>query len=395
VEPNRKIRVLECIRQGQVGGGESHLLSLIENLDRSIFVPVVLSFTDGPMVETLRKANVECHVIYTERPFDVTTWRTVKKFIRSKHIDIIHAHGTRANSNVIWAARSLNIPVVYTVHGWSFHDDQNPLVRGLRILGEKYLTSKSSVNISVSRSNRDSGKTVLKRFKSIVINNGINLTKFSPGNVYKDIRKEFGISENAFLVLFVARLTLQKQPLLLIEAFNDIVKRKPDLHLLVVGDGELRDEARHLADTLNLSDKITFRPFRSDIPDILAAGDIFVLPSLWEGLPIGLLEAMAMGKAIIASDVDGTNEVITHNKNGLLIEAGKSQALSAAMERLISEKKLWLSLQKNARNTVTEMYNAAFMTRQTEDVYVNIFENNNQSLKPTRWNLKESQMSKD
>jgi glycosyltransferase involved in cell wall biosynthesis len=392
VERNSKIRVLECIRQGQVGGGESHLLSLIENLDRSKFVPVVLSFTDGPMVDTLRKASVECHVIYTERPFDITAWRTVKKFIRSKNIDIIHAHGTRANSNVIWAARSLNIPVVYTVHGWSFHDDQNPLVRGLRILGEKYLTSKSNVNISVSRSNRDSGKTVLKGFKSIVINNGINLTKFSPGNGYKDIRKEFGISENAFLVLFVARLTLQKQPLLLIEAFNAIVKRNPDLHLLIVGDGELRDEARNLVDTLKIRDKVTFRPFRSDIPDILAAGDIFVLPSLWEGLPIGLLEAMAMGKAIIASDVDGTNEVIRHNKNGLLIEAGKSLALSAAMERLMSEKKLWLDLQKNARSTVTEMYNATFMTRQTEEVYVNIFENYNQSLKRTRWNSKESQM---
>src|SRR6478672_11607781 len=107
----RKIKVLECIRQGQIGGGESHLLSLVENLDRSRFDPVVLSFTDGPMVDRLKEMNVNTHIIPTLKPFDITKWKTVKKLLSSLEVDLVHAHGTRANSNVLWAARSLGIPV--------------------------------------------------------------------------------------------------------------------------------------------------------------------------------------------------------------------------------------------------------------------------------------------
>lgn len=155
---DRKIRILECIRQGQIGGGESHLLSLVSNLDRSKFDPVVLSFTDGPMVDRLRELNIDTQVIYTEKPFDISKWKIVKEYLRQQSIDLVHAHGTRASSNVLWAARSLKIPVIYTIHGWSFHQDQSLLVRTVRVLGEKFLTRRSALNISVSKSNQESGK---------------------------------------------------------------------------------------------------------------------------------------------------------------------------------------------------------------------------------------------
>src|SRR5215475_10720045 len=124
---NQKIRVLECIRQGKIGGGESHLLNLVEYLDKDRFEPVVLSFTQGPMIDRLQEMGVGTDVIYTEKPFDVTKWGKVKGLLKEKKVDLIHAHGTRAASNVLWAARSLGIPVVYTIHGWSFHQDQRTL----------------------------------------------------------------------------------------------------------------------------------------------------------------------------------------------------------------------------------------------------------------------------
>ncbi|RYE50110.1 MAG: glycosyltransferase family 1 protein, partial [Sphingobacteriales bacterium] len=229
----KKIRVLECIRQGQVGGGESHLLSLVENLDRTRFEVVVLSFTDGPMVRELKKQGVETHVIYTERPFDFTKWRQVKRLIRSCSIDIIHAHGTRAASNILWAARSLNIPLIYTIHGWSFHDDQNALIRNIRVLGERYIVHRSNLNISVSESNKRTGIRYLKNLHSIVINNGIDQRKFSAQSVHQDVRKELGISNEALVVLFVARFTHQKQPHLLIESFSKALAQVPNLHLLM------------------------------------------------------------------------------------------------------------------------------------------------------------------
>src|SRR5687767_5436509 len=101
----KRIKVLECIRQGQIGGGESHLLSLVENLDRSRFDPVVLSFTDGPMISRLKEMKVPVHIISTTRPFDVTKWKAVKNFLKEHGVDLVHAHGTRANSNIVWAAR--------------------------------------------------------------------------------------------------------------------------------------------------------------------------------------------------------------------------------------------------------------------------------------------------
>jgi glycosyltransferase involved in cell wall biosynthesis len=181
---------LECIRQGQIGGGESHLLSLVENLDRSQFEPIVLSFTDGPMIDRLKAMGVETHIIHTLKPFDFSKWKQVKKLLKDKNIQLVHAHGTRASSNVLWAAKKLGIPVIYTVHGWSFHPDQKPMVRRIRVLGEKYIASRTDLNISVSASNQQTGKNFIPSFQSIVVNNGIDQHKFNPGNSHRNIRKE-------------------------------------------------------------------------------------------------------------------------------------------------------------------------------------------------------------
>ncbi len=369
LEPT-KIRVLECIRQGQIGGGESHLLSLVENLDRSRFEPIVLSFTDGPMIDRLRDMQVETHIIPTTRPFDITKWKTVKHLIKNKEIDIVHAHGTRANSNILWAARSLHIPVAYTVHGWSFHPDQKPIVRRLRIMGEHYLTARSTVNLSVSKSNQQSGKKFIQSFNSIVINNGIDQKKFNPDKQYPNIRKELAIPADAILILFIARFTSHKQPLTLIHAFKKAVESNPSLHLLMVGDGDQKEEAIELISKLNLNAKITLQSFRQDVPSILAASDIFVLPSLWEGLPIGLLEAMSMRKAVIASNVDGTSEIIEHNRNGWLVETNDLVINTAEALLLLSkDAELRRVFGEKAQSTITQRFNAATMTREIEQVY--------------------------
>lgn len=367
----KKIRVLECIRQGKIGGGESHLLSLTAHLDRTRFEPVVLSFTDGPMMERLREMGIETRLIYTEKPFDVRIWKRVKRLLEAEAPDIIHAHGTRASSNVLWAARSLGIPVVYTVHGWSFHPDQHPLVRRLRIMGEKYLTGRSQVNISVSASNQQSGKTYIPSFRSVVVNNGIDERKFDPAKAYKDIRAELNIDPRAVLVLFIARFTAHKQPLALLEAFIQALPERPAMHLLMVGEGDQQAEAMRRVRAGGLAGKVTLQAFRQDVPDVLAAADIFVLPSLWEGLPIGLLEAMAMGKAVIASRVDGTREIVEDGVNGVSIPTeGLVDRLREALVRLSADAELRRRYGAKAIETVRGRYNAAAMTRTIEEIYI-------------------------
>lgn len=366
----KKIKVLECIRQGQIGGGESHLLSLVENLDRTRYEPVVLSFTDGPMVDRLNEMQVPTHIITSSKAFDINVWKKVKAFLLQEKFDLIHVHGSRANSNLNMVARKLKIPLIYSIHGWSFHDDQSFWKKKLRIMGEKWLTKNSTINISVSASNRDSGKKYMPAFKSEVVNNGIDENKFDPLKYDCSLRDAFGYNENDIVVLFVARFTSHKQPLTLIKAFAKALPQLPQLKLLMVGEGDQKEMALQLVNDLNIKDKIKFLPFRQDVPDLLAAADIFVLPSLWEGLPIGLLEAMSMGKAVIASEVDGTIEIVKNEENGLLIAvANMEEDLAKALVTLGKNKMLRNSYGHAARETVKHSFNAGKMTRQIENIY--------------------------
>jgi glycosyltransferase involved in cell wall biosynthesis len=366
----QKIRVLETIRQGKIGGGESHLLDLVENLDKNIYEPVVLSFTDGPMITRLQDMGIPVHIIHTERPFDFTKWGQVKKFLQEQKIELVHAHGTRANSNVLWASRKLGLPVVYTIHGWSFHDDQPLWLKKLRVMGVKYLTERTSVNISVSHANQNSARKYFAGFKSVIIPYGINQQKFNPDRPLNNIRQELGIPNDVTLVLFLARFTVQKQPLTMIKAFAKAAAENPSLRMLMVGDGELRQEADELIEQTGIKEKVYRQSFRQDVPDVQAAADIYALPSLWEGLPIGLLEAMAMGKAIVASKVDGTSEVIVHNENGLLISPANMEAeLAQSILQFAADASLRKKLGDKARATISSTFSAPTMTRQVEEIY--------------------------
>jgi glycosyltransferase involved in cell wall biosynthesis len=320
--------------------------------------------------------GVRTHVLYTERPFDVTKWRKVKQLMEAEGVDLVHAHGTRASSNTLWAARRLGIPLVYTVHGWSFHDDQPFWVRRFRIWGERWITARSALNIAVSASNRQSGVDRIPGLQAVVVNNGIDQRKFSRARSFTDVRGELKIPTDVLLLLFLARFTAHKQPLTLIRAFQEAVGKMPGLQLLMVGEGDEKEEGMRLANELGLDGKIHFSPFRQDVPDVLAAADIYALPSLWEGLPIGLLEAMAMRKAVIGTNVDGTREVLCDGENGLVVEPGDVSALAAAILRLAGDKELRESMGARAEETVRDRFNAAVMTKEIENIYIKTWSSN-------------------
>ncbi|HET6252718.1 MAG TPA: glycosyltransferase family 4 protein [Puia sp.] len=366
----KKIRILEGIRQGKIGGGESYLLGLVENLDREHFEPVVLSFTDGPMVDRLRAQGIETHVIYTETPFDIRVWKKVRNLIAELDIDIVHAHGTRACSNLWWAARRLQLPMIYTCHAWSFHLDQHLLVKKMRIWSEDFLTSRMDVNICGCEANKNTGKQFFRDFDAVVINNSIDSRRFNPFEEYKDIRAGLGIGREELVIVSVARFTSQKQPLKLIRAFARLSARVPNVRLLMIGDGEEKEAAIKLIRSLGMGEKVILQPFRQDIPDVLAGSDIYVLPSLWEAFPIALLEAMSMGKAVIGTNVDGTPEIIRDRDNGLLIGIDDLEAdLEKALLELSTDQKLRERLQQNAIRSIYNRYTVENLARKNEHIY--------------------------
>lgn len=364
------IKILQVIRQGKIGGGESYLLSLVEKLNKNKFEPVVLSFTDGPMMEKLKNMGVKTHVIYTETPFDVRVWKPVKKIIEDENVHIVHAHGTRAMSNVFRAAKSKNLPLIYTCHGWSFHNGLHPLIKTLRVRSEKYLTNQSNINVCGAKTNRDEARKAFGRFDAEIIYNSIDTHKFNPYGTYKDIRQQLNVAHDDILIGSVARFTLQKQPLQLITAFAAVCKKVPKAKLLLVGDGELKEEIEKLVNSLYLQNRVIVQPFRQDIPDVLSGIDIFVLPSLWEGFPIALIEALSMGKAVVATAVNGTPELVQHNENGLLVEtAGLENNLSEAITKLCVDKELRNRLSQAAISSTYKKYDVETMVAKNEALY--------------------------
>ena len=371
-----KIKILETIRQGSVGGGETHVLDLVGSLNKNLFDPVVLSFTEGPMVDRLQQMGIKTHVINTLKPFDFRVFGQVKKVMKQEGIQLLHAHGTRACSNTYYPARQLNIPIIYTVHGWSFHDNQKDWIRRVRIMGERLLVKRSTVTVCVSDSNLNEGSSHFDFKNATVIKNGVNQTKFNPEGSFKDIRTELGVSKDEILVGFIARVTLQKNPLVLIRAFAKIAGALP-IKLLIVGDGDMKNDAVELAISLNVADKVLFQPFRQDIPDLLNAIDIYCLPSLWEGLSIALLEAMAMRKAIVATPVNGTREVITHMQNGILVPVNDVDTLADAFVLLADDPLLRSQIAQQAYQTLSQEFNTKTMVHKIEDLYTEVKKHHN------------------
>ncbi|NIG56309.1 glycosyltransferase family 4 protein [Chitinophaga sp. Cy-1792] len=370
---NRKIRVLQTIHQGRVGGGERHVLDLVSTIDTSRFEPIVLSFTEGPMVDTLRMMQIPVFVIATERPFDFRVWGAVKKLLKEQRIDMVHVHGSRANTNILWIARSMGLPVIYTVHGWSFHNELPFWNRKARIFAERLITRRTGINITVSESNRQTGMQVIQGFRSVVIRNGVNLNSFTPDIDGGHVRESYGFKATDIVVGFIVRMTIQKDPLGMVRAFAAAHAIQPALKLLMVGEGPLKSEVMELAARLGLDHAVVFDDFRQDIPRILKAIDIYCLPSLWEGFPIGVLEAMAMGKAIIASDVDGTREALEDNVSGILIPPRNTAVLSATLLKLANDPALRCRLANAALQRARAEHSITAMTTKIEEVYSNVF----------------------
>ena len=368
----KRIKIVEAIRQGSIGGGESHVIDVVKHLDKARFEPVVLSFTEGEMIQTLQAMGVKTHVIPTTTPFDFRVWPKVTALLREIQPDLVHAHGTRAMSNVFRSSRALKIPLLYTIHGWSFHDNQRPIVQRIRAWSEGFLTRRASVNISVSQSNQQTGKDKIAGFQSQVIMNGVDLNKFAAQANTQGLRDQFNLRADDTVIGFIARFTYQKSPVLMVEVFASLLKDHPNLKLLMVGDGELMPQVKERIQALGIASNVVLPGFRKDVPALLSIMDVYCLPSLWEGLPLGVIEAMAMQKAIVATAVDGSKEIIVPGENGLLTTPGSAEELRQALDRVVRDKVLREKMASQAFHYVTANHSVEHMVHQVEGVYNNL-----------------------
>ncbi|MNX66217.1 putative glycosyltransferase EpsD [compost metagenome] len=267
------------------------------------------------------------------------------------------------------------MPHLYTVHGWSFHQRGSALAEAAARSLEAVASRLSRQVVCVSHADQRSGlvHSILSAQRSRVIPNGIDPSRFRPDPLARArLRQALGVAEGEPLIGLFGRLTRQKAQGVFLRAAAEVLAREPASRFMLVGDGEDRAALAALSAGLGLGGRLLMLGSRSDVPALLAATDVFVLPSLWEGLPIALLEAMACGVPVIASAVDGSVEVVQPGQSGLLVPPGEVAPLAEAILALIRTPALAARLSAAGRERVLALYPLSRMIAAIEALYAEV-----------------------
>jgi glycosyltransferase involved in cell wall biosynthesis len=351
-----------------IGGGQRSLLDLVRKLDKTKFNPMVICPSEGSLVKEFRKLNVDVRIVEMKslRRLNLISFcksiSQLKKIIKDERMDLVHANGSRAAVYAGIAAKILKIPLIWHVR---IMDSDGLLDRFLAGISNNIIAVSHAVNRRFSwMKNRES--------KVKTIYNGIDLKEFNPSLDRQDIRIEFGLKPDAFLVGTVGRLDWYKGYPYLLKAARKVVDNISQCHFLIVGDGEKRKELEDLINKLNLNDNVIFAGRRNDIPEILASLDLFVLSSVSEGLGRSIIEAMAMQKAVVATNVGGIPEVVNHNVSGILVPAKNIDALAEAIIDLIKNKDKAFKMGIVGREIAEAKFNLSFNIEKTQNLYLKL-----------------------
>jgi glycosyltransferase involved in cell wall biosynthesis len=315
--------------------------------DRARFAPSLVGLKQPePATEWLAEQAIPVHHLRRGR-FDPRILADLIGLVRARGAGILHVHGYAAADFGRLAARATGARLVLHEH---FADPRMP---GYQALADRLQRRYTHGAIAVSGSTRDF--LVKQRFvppeRVRLIWNGAPLDEFAPvpRALALALRRALGLSEDALVFGTVGRLSAQKGHVFLLEAAARVLPRHPRARLLVVGDGDLGSELRERARALGIEDRTLFAGHRSDVAELLGVLDVFCISSLYEGTPLALFEAMAAGKAIVSTAVDGCREVLTEGETGLLVPPADAAALAAALERAISDPGLREALATQAR----------------------------------------------
>ncbi|OVE79800.1 hypothetical protein BVY01_01490 [bacterium I07] len=270
-----------------------------------------------------------------------------------------------------WLAGS--VKVIHTLHGIHYLNYSNPVLRTMLISLERMLSKKSSAVICVSRTDRDRGlENRLFNPETVhVIRNGVAAAGKERIDS-DDLRRELSIGPECPVIINVARLHRQKAQHTLIKAFARVIEKIPEARLMFVGDGPLRSSLEKQTAELNLSQQVRFLGMKRQIQDYLAISDLFVLSSLWEGLPLSLLEAMSVGKPAVCTESDGISEIITSGDDGILVPVEDSESMSEAIVYLLTNTAEAEKMGQRAKVKIQKQFDVHRMISETRALYTEL-----------------------
>jgi len=284
------------------------------------------------------------------------------KYIKEKNIEIIHANTRVTQVLSFLIQRTCGKPYISTCHGFF---KKRFFRKIFPCWGNKVIAISESVKEHLLRDFK------VKEEDIRVIHNGIDVDKFrvQSSEPRVDLKKKLGLCEGPVIGI-IARLSEEKGHTYLIKAMQEVITRIPQAQLLIVGEGRMREELVNLTKTVGLEKSIFFIPSVMDTQEVLSGMDLFVLPSLKEGLGLALMEAMACGLAVVGSDVGGIKSLIQNRYNGLLVRPADSRELSYAILELLQSPDEAKSLGSNARIFINQNFSAGKMVLETEKVYL-------------------------
>ena len=358
------------------GSGINTLLTMT-GLDEDRYEVEFACAVGGPLVDEVANRGIKFHPIrnFVQRISvynDLMALLELVRLMRRQRYDIVHTHNSKAGFIGRLAAKIARVPIiVHTIHGFAFHEFEKPPWRILFICLEKFASRFTDKLITISEPLKKRGLDlgIGKPSQYITIYSGIEIDRFKLNFDVEKKKQEFGIKPNDFVIGAVSKLWKGKGHRCILHAAKRVVTKVPNVKFMFVGEGYLKEELERLVKQLGVSDYVIFTGFRTDIPEVTAVFDISVLASFFEGMGRVLLEAMVLGKPVIASRVGGIVDVVDDGKTGILVPPNDSAALAEAMIMLLSDGELRKKMGKAGKEKIDAKFSAKTMVNQIEKVY--------------------------
>jgi glycosyltransferase involved in cell wall biosynthesis len=340
---------------------------MIPRFDKSRFNVSLISLRKKDLsADTLEEFGID--VTYMARhKFDPATYPALLKVLREKRADILHLHGYGATTFGRMCARKMQVPSI--LHEHANHGD----TPWFQKVADRMLAPHTDIAIAVSESTGEftTRARLMPAERTKVVYLGAPLDEFARPRSAEEIaaaRRTLGIPQDAIAIGTITRLMPSKGNQYLIDAAPKILQQYPQARIYIVGEGELQPELEARAKTLNLGERLVFSGFQRDVAAALSAFNVVAFPSLWEGTPLTVFEALAMGKPIVATDADGLLDVLTNGKDALVVPKANADALADAVGKVIAQPQLAAALGEGARQT-GQRYDIAAFVRKMERLY--------------------------
>ena len=373
------IKVMHLIDGGFIGGGQIHSLALCRNLNKELFHSVVCASSKGGFKDLVLESGFEFIDINLPKLYRSKNLNELLRKVERENVNIVHAHGGVAGMYARFLKKKFECraKIIHTIHGIHYIHSHNLFRRYSSLYIEQYLAGYSDAYICETKSdfNAATNMKIIDPSKATIINNGINLSRFMNKTKDEAVGNKLRITNDDFVIGNVSRFDEQKNQKLLIKIMPDLIKAIPELKLLLVGDGRLLNSAKRLAMSLGVTDRVIFSGTRKDLEKIYPLMDVFIFPSLWEGLSLSLIEALASGKCIVAGNIPSNAEVLVNDENGMLFNLHNKNELLELIVSLFNDREKRDYLSDNAIKS-SILYDEKIMTEKTEKIYLKLMNKN-------------------